>query len=179
MKSERPFRVRLIHYLFWTLGVLLLFCIEPTYILLKEKWIIESAVRNAKSIQVIHYNPYFHPGEPEMIYDTKELKPQEFDQVSGAFPVCLDIGFPGIETSCLFSPHHRIVMKDKEGHETVIRVCFICDHFAIGDSEGEIFATPFAWRPALRHFFEKEGQPFRPDRYMEDRQQYWKTHPLP
>ena len=174
-KPKWSFGGCLLNCLLWIVGILLLFCIEPTYTLLKEKWIIDSAVSRAKSIKIVHYNPHSFLLPEEIVYDTKELKPEEFYKVSRAFPVFLDIGDPFGQGSCIFDPHHRIVITDAEGKETIIRVCFNCDHVSIGKEYA--LGTPFVWRLSLRHFFDSEGLPYQPDRYQKDLQEYWKTHP--
>ncbi len=147
---------------------LLIFVGIPTFFLVVDKWKVDSVLHTAKSIQLIHYNPYVHRGgTSEIVYATKDLDPKDFYKVSAAFPLFLDFGFPCDFSGCLFEPHHRIVITDETGKQTVIRVCFLCDHYQIGP-KSTISVTPFAWRWALRRLFEDEGMPYQPDRYMED-----------
>jgi hypothetical protein len=143
------------------------FVVVPTFNLLEQKWVIDHAIRHAQSIKLIHYNPYAHFGRPEIIYGTKELDPKDFDKVLEAFPLAIDVGFPVDPTGCLFDPHHRIVITDASGQQTVIRVCFLCDHYQVG-ALGGVSVTPYVWRATLNHFFTEEGLPYQPDRYMKD-----------
>jgi len=90
-----------------------------------------------------------------------------FSKVAWAFPPVLDFGLPSDATKCIFDPHHKIIITDTAGRETVIKVCFLCDHVQVGE-EGEIFCTPFLWRPLLHKFFDEEGLPYTPNRYRDD-----------
>jgi len=123
----------------------------PTWTVLKTHWAIANALHNAKSVKLIHYN--HHPGFiSEKIYDTKELAPEDFHKVADAFPSCPDISLLapfGLITGCLFDPHHRIVITDASGNVTIIRVCFECDHYQIGD-DSPTQVTPYIWQYTLR-----------------------------
>ena len=147
---------------------LILFVALPSYQAIRGWCVITWALHDAKSVKLVHYNPYTHIfSAKELVYGTKDLSPGEFSKVSWTFPPCPDFGMPTDPYLCTFDPHHRIVITDSAGNETIIRVCIICDHVQIGDKT-EPFVTPFIWRPLLRHFFEEEGLPYTPDRYQQD-----------
>jgi len=148
---------------------LIVFVGIPTWKAVHGWWEIRSALANAKSVELVHFNPYadHFAFTPRIVYGMKELKPEDFGKVLAAFPPLPDFGMPSDPYECVFDPHHKIVITDASGHETVIRVCFICDHVQIGE-KGDIFCTPLLWRPLLHKFFDDEGLPFTPDRYMED-----------
>jgi hypothetical protein len=169
MKQQRSVFRRLLSAFGWSFLALIVFGFVgiPTWTLLTEKWAIESALKNAKSVELIHYNPYSQMLGSEMIYGTKELDPKDFHKISDAFPLSIDVGFPVDGYTCIFAPHHRIVITDADGKQTVIRVCFICDHCQVGNDEST-FITPYVWRSSLRQFFIEEGLPFQPDRYQQD-----------
>ncbi len=159
-------------------GFILFVClIYPTGVATCEKWQIDTAVRNAKSIEIVHFNPYCRaPFQKEIIYGTKILKKEDFHKVSDAFPYCLDISCPLIMTMCSFDPHHRIVITDASGQQKVIQVCFICTHVQVGE-KGGIIPMPFLWISPLHRFFKEEGLPYQPDRYQEDMRHGQENHP--
>jgi len=142
----------------------------PTWKAIEGWWTIRSALANAQSVKLVHYNPYSHismtPGS-EIIYGTKDISRAEFSKITWAFPPVPDYGMPSDPWNCTFDPHHKIVITDAAGRQTVIKVCFLCDHVQIGEN-GEIFCTPFLWRPLLHKFFDDEGLPYTPDRYLQD-----------
>jgi hypothetical protein len=141
----------------------------PSWRAIEGWWNIRSALANAQSVKLVHFNPYAHTHTPdsEMIYGTKDLNSDQFSKVTWSFPPVPDLGLPSDLTKCIFDPHHKIVITDSTGRETVIKVCFLCDHIQIGET-GEIFCTPFLWRPLLHKFFDEEGLPYTPDRYRQD-----------
>jgi hypothetical protein len=143
----------------------------PTWRAVSGWWEIRSALSHGKSVKLIHYNPYAGRigNSSEIIYGTKDLSPGDYSKVSGAFLPLPDFGMPSDSYGCLFDPHHKIVITDAAGNETVIRVCFLCDHVQIGEGS-KTFCTPFLWRPLLHKFFNDEGLPYTPDRYMQDYQ---------
>jgi hypothetical protein len=146
--------------------VLFFFVGIPTFTCIEKWWQIRSLLSQAKSVKLIHYNPYSHMGTTEIVYGTKDIPSEDFSKISAAFAPFLDIGFPGSQVKC-FDPHHKIVITDSTGHETIIRICLHCGNMVIGE-HGELFGIPEMWQIRLRGFFDAEGLPYTPDRYMED-----------
>ena len=175
-KRNLSLESKLFLYLFGSL--ILLFClIYPTGVAIYEKWQIDTAVWNAKTIEIVHYNPYCRvPFQKEIIYGTQILKKEDFHKVSDAFPYCLDISCPLIMTMCSFDPHHRIVITDAAGQQKVIQVCFICTHVQVGE-KGRIIPMPFFWISPLHRFFKEQGLPYQPSRYQEDMRRGQESHP--
>jgi len=144
---------------------LFVFCVVwPTVQLLQERSQISALLTHAQGVELVHYREF--PGR-EAVYADKKLDHSQFKQVIAAFPLRLDAGVPGLEMMCLFNPHHKIVITGEDGRQTVIRVCFQCDHVKIGDAEP--FGTPYAWRGALHDFFAREGMANDPALYRRDR----------
>lgn len=130
----------------WIACFVSLFIAPSTFYLLREKWTISYAVAHAKSIRLEHYRNVIDTHGREEIIATKDLAPKDFHLVSNAFPVFLDIGFPGDTWGCLFNPHHRIIITDAAGNITTIRVCFECDHIDTTHGNqpfGNIIDTPY------------------------------------
>ncbi len=150
-----------------------LFIAPFTFELLKEKWEIHQLLVHAKSIRIEQYRSWidtmaFGGTDKDEVIASKELAPEKFYKVGGAFPIAPDVGIPGIEVGCSFNPHHRIIITDAEGNVTTIRVCFECDHIGISHRDqkyDDIKGTPFVWMWSLRHFFAEEGMPDAPELY--------------
>ncbi len=119
----------------------------------------------------MHYNPYIAHRGGDLIYSSKELDPAEISKIEAAFPFAVDYGIPGGIKQCMFDAHHKIVVTDRDGTITVIRVCLICGQMQVGEGEN-IFDMPSAWRNALQQFFADEGMPFSPQRYRDDYDDY-------
>jgi len=77
----------------------------PTWKAIEGWWTIRSALANAQSVKLVHYNPYSHismtPGS-EIIYGTKDISRAEFPRLHGHFRRCQI-------TACL--PIHGIVLS--------------------------------------------------------------------
>lgn len=148
---------------FVTVGI-----IVPTWFLVRDKLRVTMALHHATSVRLEHFEHIWSDkGRVERIIATKNLAPADFHRVSDAFPLAPDVSIlmPFVlETGCIFNPHHRIFIDDAEGHETIISVCFECDHYDI--NHGGTVITPFLWQHSLRAFFAKEGMPEDP---MDDR----------
>ncbi len=172
----KPKRGRRIRWRWVVSGVFLaLFVLPPTCGLVVARAKIAYLISHAKSVRAEHYVIARHFDEKsnrlsqeEIVLASKDLPSTDFNRVEDAFPVFFDLGVPGLEKMCLFNPHHRIVITDKSGKVTVIRVCFECDHLTIGDEDpyqGILNGMPFLWSFSLRRFFEQEGMPNSPETY--------------
>lgn len=135
---------------------LLVVCvIEPTAVAVREHMEIVHAVKHARTIELVHYNPGIGSAEDLIVYARKKLEPSDFHRVLDTMPLVPDTGIWSMELMCLFNPHHKIIVTDSDGRQTVIRVCFECDHVRI--DQGDTIGTPWAWRGRLRKFFADEG----------------------
>jgi len=180
---KRKLRIRSI--ILWLIFLFLVgaFFVPSTFDLLHDKWTINRAVAHARSIRVEHYRSAFESETfREEIIAARDLPPEDFHRVNDAFPVGLDVSFPGLVLMCSFNPHHRIIITDASGKVTTIKVCFECDHTEIdraGQPDGDIHTTPFIWRRSLRNFFASEGMPNSPDLYRHIHLQYAETNQAP
>jgi hypothetical protein len=137
----------------------------PTASLVLKRATVVDLIDHASSIELVHFHG---DGKgSEIPYATKTLTPGEFRDVRKAFPLGLDTAMPGWVNFCGFDPHHKIIVTSPDGRTTVIRACFICDAWQIGD--GPVLRTPLPWMTSLRGFFAREGMPNKTlDEYVHD-----------
>jgi len=155
---------RLTTYFLWAVTVLVVIVVLfPTWVALGDKITLLYALHNARSVRVEHYQMEFRDlgGQQETILGSKDLSPEDFHKISDALPLVLGVEDPGVWKKCIFDPHHRIIITDGKGNETILRVCFICDQYQVNN--GIIQDTPSAWMQTLRHFFSEEGLPESPN----------------
>lgn len=115
----------------------------PTMEILWARWKITSAVDSATAIRLEEYSG-------KEILSSRILSPEEFSRVSEAVPFTCTVGIPGIIWFC-FDPHHRVIITDKSGQESVLKVCFSCEQFEF--SRSTLLTTPGGWRKSLRQLF--------------------------
>jgi hypothetical protein len=90
-----------------------------------------------------------------------ELSHEQWPQVASvasSAPIVPDLEIPLVETLC-FIPHHRIVMRDEQGKDSIFSVCFECEKVKT-EEFGEM-EMPYLWRASLRRLFTNHKIPVR------------------
>jgi hypothetical protein len=132
------------------------FVVPSTITLVRLRWRIASALKQARVVRLEEFQGYRQP----QVLSSVDLTGKDASAVLAALPYAPDVGCPGVKTFCSFRPHHRIVVVTQDGTTMNIELCFMCAALSLKQpaiNRAPIIEMPFAWRPPLRRLFTNHG----------------------
>lgn len=134
--------------------LLLLFVGAPTVIAWAARVRLAAALSDAESITLEQFTLFRH-----QVVASKRIPPSDSKQVLHAFPFSIDYGVIFLTKMC-FIPHHRIVIKTRQGDTFTCLICFQCDQYSLNSkSDSSIHDMPLFWSGRLRQLFMDAGIP--------------------
>ncbi len=116
------------------------------------------ALDNASTVTVIeHGNLVDVPSDKNYvppIYAKIVLNAKQIQALRYALPVTKDRS-RDMRLDCIFDDHHAVVIREKNGDELTLNLCFVCGELSLDHDDERVM--PDGWADSLSHFIASLG----------------------